>query len=63
MKMKHLIGKECKLHIKKDGEDLYYSAYILDVNDYLISFQDKYGEVFSFPIKDIDEISLKKVGE
>jgi len=50
-------NKKVNISILAGGEKLYYSALVLDINKSLISFIDKYGKYFSYPISSIVEIS------
>jgi hypothetical protein len=54
--MNHYIGNRAKIHIKRDGINLFFDATILDINQYLISFRDKYNNDYSFKISEIIEI-------
>ena len=50
-------GKRVKLHIIKNGADLFYTALITDVNDTHITFIDKYKKQFTFKLDLVQEIS------
>lgn len=42
------IHQYCKLEIVKDNKKLTFTAYILDEDDFLITFRDKYNVVYTF---------------
>ena len=54
--MKHHEGKKCKIHIQRDGKDLYYEADVLSVDESHITFVDKFGKEYTFRRDDIIEI-------
>ena len=51
--MKRYIGKKVKLHFLVHNTDFYYSAIILDVTQEHITFKDKYGEIYTYRLKDL----------
>jgi hypothetical protein len=54
--MQHYIGSRARIHINREGKHLFYTAKVIDVNDSLISFVDKFNNNYSFKISDIEEI-------
>lgn len=57
--MQHYIGNRAKIHVNRDGKDLFFDALIIDVNPFLISFKDKYSKDYSFKISEIIEIKCE----
>lgn len=55
--MKHYIGKQVKLHLNVDGKYLFFNAHVIDVNENLISFKDRFDKFYSFRVQDIKEIN------
>ena len=54
--MKHYENKRCKIHICRNGKNLFYDAIVDSVNNTHISFKDKFKDYYSFRIEDIVEI-------
>lgn len=52
------IGKKAKIQILKDGRNLFFTAEILEKDEFQISFKDKYGEVFSFNNNLVNQMEL-----
>lgn len=61
--MKQYMGKDCKIHVQRAGKDLYYTAHITDVTDSHITFIDKFGEMLTFRITEIIEVSGLKINQ
>ena len=60
-KMKHLIGKSCKLTLDINSKQLFYTAKkVISISDTHISFIDKYNEMISFRMKDVVEVNNVK---
>jgi len=55
--MKEHIGETVKLHIERNGADLFYTAKVMDVTDTHISFKDKYNINYCFRRQDVVEIN------
>lgn len=47
------IGKRAKLEIDKDGTRLFFTAEILALDNNSISFRDRYGVVYSYPLRSV----------
>lgn len=56
--MKELIGKSGKLEFLRDGKRLFFYAKIISsITDTHITFVDRYDEVYSFKIEDLEEVN------
>ena len=55
--MKEYIGKNCKIHVNINDNDLFYTAHILDVSDNHISFSDKFNQNFVVRISNIVQMT------
>lgn len=63
--MKQYIGQDCRIHLQRGGKDLHFTAHVTDVTDSHITFIDKFGEIFTFRISEVIEVSglyIKKGG-
>lgn len=58
--MQEYIGERVKLHIDRDGHDLFYSAKILNITDTHISFLDKFNKKYCYRLTDVVEINDEK---
>ena len=58
--MKDLIGEKAKLHIVKNGQDLFYTAVVVDVTDQHITFVDKYNNKYVFLLEYVKEATCQK---
>lgn len=56
--MKEHIGKNCRLHLRFNNQDLFFTALpVLSVSDSHITFKDRDGRLFTFKLCFIAEIS------
>ena len=56
--VKQLKGKSCLLEIEYHGSRLYFKAtQVLEVTETHITFLDKFGQQYSFRLKDIVEVN------
>lgn len=55
--MENYLGKRVKLIMKVNGEELFYTALITKVTDKHITFEDRYGDSYTYKIKYIEEIA------
>lgn len=53
-------NKKFRIEISKDGKQLNYTANIIELTDTAITFQDKFGEIFSFNRSLVKEMQLLK---
>ena len=60
--MKEHIGEIVKLHIDRNGSDLFYTAKILPGTDTHISFIDKYKIPYTYRLQDVVSINGDKCG-
>lgn len=56
IEMKQYIGKKVKIHMKVNGNDLFYEAQIISVTETHINFTDKHEKDYLFRILDIIEM-------
>jgi len=54
--MKEMVDKTCKIHINKEGKNLFYTGTIKSFTPPMFTFIDKYGELYAFRINDIVEM-------
>jgi hypothetical protein len=54
--MKELIGKEVKIIIDFYGEKLFYRARILFIDEFKVSFLDKYKKIYLYNMNNVIEI-------
>lgn len=59
--MKDLIGKEVKIIIDFYGEKLFYRARILFIDEFKVSFLDKYKKIYMYNMNNV--IEIKEVGD
>jgi hypothetical protein len=55
MKMKNFIGHKCKIEIRRDVP-LFYTGTIIDIDNNIITFEDREGKVYSYNTSLISEI-------
>lgn len=54
--MEEHIGRECKIHIKRNNADLFYTGFITKITDTHITFVDKYSKLFTYKILEVIQI-------
>ena len=58
--MKEWVGKSCKLCIRRNGNDLFFTVnQVLSVTDTHITFLDRLNMPFSFLISDVLEVKAR----
>jgi len=53
-------GKRCFIQLERNGKQFYYTADVLEVTNTHISFKDKYGDLYSYQIRDIIKMNELK---
>jgi hypothetical protein len=57
--MKHFLNKFIYLHLRMDGNNLYFTcAYVTEITDTHISFEDDRGQFFTHRRENIIEVKL-----
>lgn len=56
---KELVGRTCTIHIRMDGQKLFYTGTILQIDSQHIIFSDKYQEIYMFKKDLVVEIQEK----
>ena len=61
--MKELIGKECKIIVNFYGEKLFYHARILYINEFMVTFIDKFKKIYMYNLQNVIEVKEVKDNE
>lgn len=55
--MNQWLNKRVKIHIRKEGTDLFYHATVTEVTPEHLSFLDRYGKAYTFHRSHIMQVS------
>jgi predicted transcriptional regulator len=52
----NILKQQCKIHIKREGKDLFYTGMINKITDTHIHFTDKFGSSYIYKMVDVVQI-------
>lgn len=55
--MEDLIGRKCKIHIRINNSDLFYTGTILSINSHSVTFCDRHDDIYLYNMANVVEIN------
>ena len=58
--MKEYLGRNCKIHLNRNGKDLFYTATIDEITRLHLTFTDVFKKTYTFRISDLIEMKINE---